>query len=88
MVTRDRGRSWEVMGQPIQDLLYGPFFGKDEKSMMVVTKSGFHVTTDAGKDWKKVADMMIPEGGKLELASRSRPPTIAALWCPRLEERP
>jgi len=68
MVTRDRGRSWKVMGTSIKDLKYGPFFGCSGKEMVVVRKQGFHRTTDAGEHWARLADMVVPEGQKIELA--------------------
>jgi photosystem II stability/assembly factor-like uncharacterized protein len=68
MVTRDRGLSWEIMGRPIHDLLYGPFFGAGAEAMMVVTSDGFFKTTDAGQHWTKVADLLIPDGQRIECA--------------------
>ena len=35
----------------------GPFFGSDEKQMVVVGKDGVFRTGDAGTIWKKVADL-------------------------------
>jgi hypothetical protein len=34
---------------------FGPYFGKDEKHMVVVGKAGFQETTDAGETWNVVA---------------------------------
>jgi photosystem II stability/assembly factor-like uncharacterized protein len=68
MVTRDRGRSWRLMGKPLPNLTHGPFFGATRDAMMVVTDDGFFVTNDAGESWTKVADVMIPASQKLETA--------------------
>ena len=39
------------------DIWQGPFFGRDEKSMVVIGESGIHRTKDAGTAWHKVADL-------------------------------
>ncbi|MFZ5830335.1 MAG: WD40/YVTN/BNR-like repeat-containing protein [Planctomycetota bacterium] len=67
MVTRDRGRSWKRMGKPIQDLMFGPFFGSNKDTMVVVSKEGFFQTSDAGENWTKIAGMLVPAGQKAEL---------------------
>ena len=35
----------------------GPFFGKDEKHIVVVGMEGFFETTDAGERWKHVLSL-------------------------------
>lgn len=61
MVSEDDGRSWSVMGKPIAELLGGPFFGKNENTMVVVTDKAFHKTTNVGEDWQKLTDVWRPD---------------------------
>ncbi len=68
VVTRDRGETWELQGEPLEGALWGPYFGTSENSIMVVNREGYHITRDRGIHWEKVADFfVIPEsnaGGK------------------------
>ena len=41
----------------------GPFFGRDEKEMLVVGKDGAFLTKNAGTDWKQVASLKSKERG-------------------------
>ena len=41
----------------------GPFFGRDEKEMLVVGQAGVFVTKDAGGIWKRAASLKPKEGG-------------------------
>jgi hypothetical protein len=61
MVSTDDGRSWSIMGEPIDELIGGPFFGENENTMVVVTDAAFCRTTNAGEDWKKLADVWRPD---------------------------
>lgn len=51
----DKGRSWELVGTGISSPNYGPYFGNNEQSIMVVNSSGFHITTDGCGTWRKVS---------------------------------
>ena len=43
----------------------GPFFGREEKEMLVVGKDGVFMTKDAGATWKLVANLKAKETGFL-----------------------
>lgn len=48
------GRNWELVGSPLPDATWGPYFGEVESQMMVVAKDGFYITENAGDTWRKV----------------------------------
>jgi photosystem II stability/assembly factor-like uncharacterized protein len=54
LVSKDAGATWTVQGAPLK-MIQGPFFGKDESQIVVLTKEGFQETTDAGRTWKPAA---------------------------------
>jgi acetyl esterase/lipase len=54
LVSRDRGATWARQGGAVS-AWFGPYFGRDEKHMVVVGKAGFHETIDAGAAWKLAA---------------------------------
>ena len=54
LVSKDKGATWAPQGVAVS-AWFGPFFGKDEKHMVVVGKAGFHETTDGGETWNAVA---------------------------------
>jgi hypothetical protein len=54
IVSRDQGATWREHGAPVNVWL-GPFFGRDEKEMLVVGKDGAFVSRDAGATWKLAA---------------------------------
>ncbi len=56
LVSRDLGKTWSVQGQEVE-CSFGPYFGKDEKNIMVAGKLGFFHTTDGGLHWEKVAPL-------------------------------
>jgi photosystem II stability/assembly factor-like uncharacterized protein len=56
LVSKDKGATWQAQGAPV-DIFQGPFFGSDQKEMMVVGESGIHLTKDAGATWRRVADL-------------------------------
>ena len=68
IISRDKGKSWEILGEPLKGALWGPYFGNSENSIMVVNEEGFFITRNHGKSWKKVAGFfVIPDsnaGGK------------------------
>jgi hypothetical protein len=55
MVSKDKGATWEV-GWPVK-AVFGPWFGKDDKRIIVVGKEGFSESTDGGSTWKVVAPL-------------------------------
>jgi len=64
LVSRDLGASWKEQGTAV-DIWQGPFFGRDQKEMMVVGKNGFFVTKNAGGSWKQLAVLKSKAGGFL-----------------------
>jgi photosystem II stability/assembly factor-like uncharacterized protein len=61
LVSKDQGATWAWQGQP-QPAAWGPFFGKDERHIVVGSKDGIHETTDAGQTWNLVTPL--PEAFK------------------------
>jgi photosystem II stability/assembly factor-like uncharacterized protein len=60
LVSKDKGATWNVQGAPLAAGA-GPYFGKDEKNILVVTKEGLTVTADGGQTWATAAPF--PPGG-------------------------
>lgn len=60
----DEGKTWKLQGAELKDALYGPFFGKNKKWMMVVNEEGFFITWNEGKKWSKVAFPFVAPGAK------------------------
>lgn len=54
VVSSDKGATWKAQGAELQ-MWVGPFFGADEKSMVIANDDGVYKTTDAGANWTKVA---------------------------------
>ncbi len=64
LVSNDLGRSWHRQGGPV-NIWLGPFFGRDEKEMMIAGADGIFVTRDGAATWKRVAGLKPKEGGFL-----------------------
>ncbi|HLX64198.1 MAG TPA: hypothetical protein VKX17_23195 [Planctomycetota bacterium] len=62
LVSKDKGATWSVLGSAV-NAYYGPYFGEDEKHLVVVGKDGIQETKDAGATWKVVAPL--PDGFKV-----------------------
>jgi hypothetical protein len=62
LVSRDKGGSWQEKGATV-NIWQGPFFGRDEKEMLVVGKDGVFITKDSGSTWKRVAGLKSKESG-------------------------
>ena len=60
----DEGKTWKLQGSELKDALYGPYFGKNKKWMMVVNEEGFFITKNEGKKWSKVAKPFVVSGAK------------------------
>jgi acetyl esterase/lipase len=56
LVSKDRGATWSPRGARVS-AWFGPFFGRNEKHMVVVGKEGFHETTDGGDTWSLAAPL-------------------------------
>jgi photosystem II stability/assembly factor-like uncharacterized protein len=61
LVSNDKGASWERRGNVV-DIWQGPFFGRDEKEMLVVGKDGIFTSQDAGETWTRAAGLKAKEG--------------------------
>jgi photosystem II stability/assembly factor-like uncharacterized protein len=61
LVSRDRGASWQARGAAV-NIWQGPFFGNDEKEMVVIGNDGVFMTTNEGETWKRVAGLKPKEG--------------------------
>jgi len=59
LVSKDKGATWSLQGQPVQ-AAWGPYFGKDEKHIVVAGKGGVQETTDGGQNWSLVAALPDP----------------------------
>lgn len=62
LVSADNGASWREQGSAV-NIWQGPFFGRDEKEMLVVGRDGVFVTKNAGTTWRHVAGIKPREGG-------------------------
>ena len=62
LVTKDLGATWQSQGAEV-NIWQGPFFGRDEKELLVVGKDGAFVTKNAGAEWKLVAGLKPKESG-------------------------
>jgi len=62
IVSKDKGATWQNQGTPV-NIWQGPFFGRDEKEMLVVGKEGVFVTKDAGATWKQASGLKPKQGG-------------------------
>jgi hypothetical protein len=58
VATKDKGKTWQELSKPLEDTMFcsGPFFGKDEKHLVVATLKEIVESVDGGATWKKVAD--------------------------------
>ena len=61
LVSKDKGASWQGQGGAV-NIWQGPFFGRDEKEMVVVGKDGVFATKNAGEIWTYAADLKAKGG--------------------------
>ena len=62
LVSTNQGSSWQEQGTAV-DIWQGPFFGRDEKEILIVGKKGAFMTSDAGQTCKLVAALKPKENG-------------------------
>jgi photosystem II stability/assembly factor-like uncharacterized protein len=62
LISKDKGASWREQGTAV-DIWQGPFFGRDEREMVIIGKDGVSRTKDAGETWRHVADLKPKESG-------------------------
>ena len=56
LVSADDGRTWSLLGSPLPEALYGPYFGRTESELMVVARGGIHISDDLGEQWERVGE--------------------------------
>ena len=61
LISKDIGLNWQPLGNPV-NIWEGPFFGHDEKEMVVIGSDGVFMTKTAGETWTHVADLKPKEG--------------------------
>jgi hypothetical protein len=59
LVSKDKGASWSLQGKAVA-AAWGPYFGKDEKQIVVAGKGGLEETLDGGETWSVVAPLPEP----------------------------
>ena len=62
VVSKDKGATWQEQGSAV-NIWLGPFFGRDEKEMLIVGKDGVFATRDGAGQWKKVGSLKPKEKG-------------------------
>lgn len=55
VIVSDNGRDWALLGSPLPNANWGPYFGATEQDLLVVTDKGVHVSADGAKTWTWVA---------------------------------
>jgi hypothetical protein len=61
LVSKDKGASWQPQGTAV-NIWQGPYFGRDEKHMVVIGKDGVFMTQNAGETWTREAGLK-PKNG-------------------------
>jgi hypothetical protein len=61
LVSGDKGANWQPQGTAI-NIWQGPFFGHDEKAMVVIGNDGVFMTKTGGETWTPVAGLKPKEG--------------------------
>ena len=83
VVSRDGGKTWSVCGSPVENIVFGPYFGKSEQEMMVVSfKDGYSITRNGGQSWTRVAPFFAdaPDAWGEPKNERTCPPTVGRHW--------
>jgi hypothetical protein len=62
IVSKDLGATWQEQGSKV-NIWLGPFFGRDEKEMLVVGKEGIFVTKNGGEAWTRAAALKPKDRG-------------------------
>ncbi len=59
MVSDDQGATWSLLGTSV-DASDGPYFGRDDSHLLVVTRAGLMETSDACATWRLAAPLPSP----------------------------
>jgi photosystem II stability/assembly factor-like uncharacterized protein len=62
LVSKDKGASWQPQGATV-NIWQGPFFGRNQKEILVVGKDGVFITMNAGETWSRAAGLKPKERG-------------------------
>ncbi|MDD5262291.1 MAG: hypothetical protein PHD76_10645 [Methylacidiphilales bacterium] len=57
VMTTTNGSDWNLLGTALPNAISGPYFGKSEGEMMVITGRGVFITLDAAGTWRKVSEL-------------------------------
>lgn len=60
VISSDEGANWKLLGESLPGVLYGPFFGKRESSLLVVNEEGLYISKNSGQSWQKIANYFAP----------------------------
>ena len=80
VISSDEGANWKLLGEPLPGVLYGPFFGQSESSLLVANEEGFYISKNSGQSWQKVADYFAPPKSAHEGAYNVVHPTNSYGW--------
>jgi photosystem II stability/assembly factor-like uncharacterized protein len=61
LVSKDRGASWQTQGAAV-NIWQGPFFGHNEREMVIIGNDGVFITGNAGETWRRAAGLKPKEG--------------------------
>jgi len=61
LVSKDKGASWRSQGAVV-NVWQGPFFGNDEREILVIGNDGVFTTQNAGQTWTRAAGLKPKEG--------------------------
>jgi len=78
--SQDQGKSWELLGNALEGVLWGPYFGTTENSMMVVNAQGFYISTDHGETWEQYAEFFAPPSSNRDGQYNVMHPTNSYGW--------
>ena len=81
MVSRDGGKTWSICGSPVEEHPFGPYFGKSEQEMMVVSAMRDTSSRGMAESWTRVAPFSptLPMRGASQ-DQRTCPPTSSRHW--------
>ena len=62
LASKNKGETWQEQGSVV-NIWQGPFFGQNEKEVLVIGKDGVFRTKNAGQTWTHAAALKPKEGG-------------------------
>ncbi len=82
LVSQDNGVTWQIWGDPLENAMWGPYFGRNDAEALVISQTGFFMTTDAGKSWEQIAPYRKIEDGVTAGRFDRKHPTNSYGWDP------